>query len=211
MTSANLTKRQYQVLKAIYRIIKEKGRPPTLRELGEKLSIKSTKGVSDHLKALEQKGWIRRVKRQSRGIRLVKEKVEKLFGTEAGIPLVGRVAAGDPILAVENIEEMLNLGDMFPASGNLFALRVKGDSMVGAGIHKGDLLVVKEQPTADSGDIVVAIIDEEEGTVKKLSQVGEKVHLEPANPEYDTIIKPASEVEIRGKVIGVIRKMANHW
>lgn len=208
MDLGNLTQRQYQILKYIYQTMKNESRPPTLRELGEQFSISSTKGVSDHLDALERKGWIKREKWQSRGIQLVKGKIEKLFWAQVGIPLVGKVAAGEPILAVENIEGTLDLRDMFPSSSDLFALRVKGDSMIQAGIHKDDILVVKEQPTADLGDIVVAIIKDEEGTVKKLSKVGKEIHLKPANPAYETIIKPMTEVEIRGKVIGVIRRMA---
>lgn len=208
MSLANLTKRQYQILKYIYQAIKENGLPPTLRELGEQFSISSTRGVSDHLEALERKGWIKRERRQSRGIRLVKDKVDKLFFKQEGIPLVGRVAAGDPILAVENIDEILNLQDLFSSSGDLFALRVRGDSMVQAGIRKGDIVVAKSQPTADRGDIVVAIVNGEEGTVKKLGKVGPEIHLQPANPQYQSIIKPASQVEIRGVVIGVIRKLA---
>jgi len=206
MTNSNLTDRQRSILKFICGRIKETSRPPTLREIGREFSIRSTKGVVDHLDALEKKGWIKRREGQARGIEPVKEKTKGLFGNE-GLPLVGSVVAGEPTLAVENLEGLLKLDELFPNREDLFALRVKGDSMTGAGIHKGDILVVRGQHRADVGQIVVVVIDGEEGTVKKLAKNNERVHLEPANPDYETIVKKPEEVEIRGVVVGVIRKM----
>ncbi|MFP4589277.1 MAG: transcriptional repressor LexA [Candidatus Acetothermia bacterium] len=207
MYRANLTKRQYQILEFIYEKTNHGGNPPTLREIGEEFSISSTKGVSDHLRALEKKGWITRKKGQARGIRIEMDKVGHLLGKNYQVPIVGQVTAGEPTLAVENIEGILDLNEMFGNRGDLFALQVKGNSMVEAGIHKGDLLVIRRQSRAEPGDIVVAIIEDQEGTVKRLSKIGDKIHLEPANPEYEEIVKPASQVEIRGLVVGVVRKV----
>jgi len=207
MYKANLTRRQYDILEFIYRTIEETSRPPTIREIGREFSISSTKGVSDHLDALERKGWITRTSGQARGINLVREKTDKLLGGREGLPIVGSVVAGGPTLAVENVEGLLELEELFPNQEDLFALRVDGDSMIDAGIHRGDILVVRQQPTADVGEIVVAVLGGEKGTVKKLAGSGEKIYLEPANPDYDTIVKDPSEVEIRGRVVGVIRKM----
>ncbi|MBS3786795.1 transcriptional repressor LexA [Candidatus Bipolaricaulota bacterium] len=207
MYKANLTERQYEILEFVHETIEEKSRPPTIREIGREFSISSTKGVADHLSALEKKGWIERVEGEARSIRPVKEKTEGLFGEEEGVPVVGSVMAGEPTLAVENVEGLLDLEEMFPNQEGLFALRVDGNSMVEAGIHRGDLVIFRQQPTAEVGDIVVAVVDDERGTVKKLAGLGEKIRLEPANPDYETIVKDPSEVEIRGRVVGVIRKM----
>ncbi|MBS3735704.1 MAG: transcriptional repressor LexA [Candidatus Bipolaricaulota bacterium] len=207
MYKANLTKRQYEILEYVHETIEETSRPPTIREIGRKFSISSTKGVFDHLSALEKKGWIERIEGQARGISPVKEKTEKLFGEGEGVPVVGSVVAGEPTLAVENVEGLLDLKEMFPNQEGLFALRVDGESMVEAGIYRDDLVIVRQQPTAEVGDTVVAVLEGEKGTVKKLSRLGEKIHLEPANTDYETIVKDPSEVEIRGRVVGVVRKM----
>jgi len=207
MYRANLTERQHEILKFLYERIEEDSRPPSIREIGREFSISSTKGVSDHLDALEKKGWLERISGQARGITLVEEKTEKLFDEKEGVPIVGSVVAGGPTLAVENVEGLLELEELFPSREELFALRVEGDSMQDAGIHRGDMVIVRQQPTADVGDIVVAVVDDEKGTVKKLARLGEEIHLEPANPDYETIVKEPSEVEIRGRVVGVVRKM----
>lgn len=207
MNNSNLTDRQRAILKFICRAIKESSRPPTVREIGQEFSISSTKGVVDHLRALERKGWITRQAGQARGIKPVREKTEQLFDDSRGLPVVGSVAAGGPTLAVENLEGLLKLEELFPNRGDLFALRVKGDSMTGAGIYKGDILVVRQQSRADVGDIVVVIVGDEKGTVKKLKKIDKNVHLEPANPKYETIVEKPGEVDIRGVVVGVIRKI----
>ena len=124
--SSGLTKRQHRVLEFIVRIVEEQGLPPTLREIGERFGIASTHGVWRHLHALERKGYIRRREGQARGIELITERVHKLFYGRHHIPLVGRVAAGEPVLAVENIEELLSLEELFPAEGS-FALRIQGE------------------------------------------------------------------------------------
>lgn len=207
MGEENLTQKQRKILKFIHQTIEEDNCPPTIREIGKRFAIKSTRGVVDHLKSLQKKGWIKRKRGKARGIELTQPKVDKLFVQTDKIPLVGKVAAGEPTLAVENIETVLGLEEMFPNRGDLFALKVKGESMKEAGIHKGDILIVRQQSTARVGDIVTAIINDQEGTVKKLAEKGAQIRLEPANPDYNPIIKPAQEVEIRGLVVGVVRKI----
>jgi len=207
MPNSKLTGRQKAILKYICQTIEESSRPPTVREIGREFSIDSTKGVVDHLAALERKGWITRQAGQARGIKPVRKKTERLFGSASGLPVVGSVVAGEPILAAENLEGLLKLEEFFPNWDDLFALRVQGDSMADAGIYRGDILIVRQQSQADIGDIVVVIVDDEKGTVKRLKKVDKSVHLEPANPEYETIIKDPGEVDIRGVVIGVVRKM----
>jgi repressor LexA len=138
----------------------------------------------------------------ARGIELVQDQVRRLFWMREGIPLVGRVAAGRPILAEENIEEVLRLEGLFPADQELFTLRVQGDSMIEAGIQEGDILIVRPQPTAEDGEIVVAILDDE-GTVKRLRRAPDGIILEPANHNYEPIF--TREARIVGVVIGLVR------
>ncbi|MCR4404830.1 MAG: transcriptional repressor LexA [Candidatus Acetothermia bacterium] len=198
-----LTERQQQVLEFIVRAVDERGLPPTIREIGRRFGLASTVTVWQHLRALERKGYIRRREGQARGIELVQEQVRKLFLNRHQIPLVGRVAAGKPILAVENIEGFLSLEELFPGEGN-FALRVQGDSMKEADIKHGDILIVRQQPTAEVGEIVVAIVNEEEATVKRLARIGGRLYLKPANDRYEPI--PAEGARIVGKVIGSLRR-----
>jgi len=197
MSPKELTKRQKQVLDFIYEYADEFGYPPTIRQIGRNFGIKSPNGVADHLRALERKGEIRLRANTARGIEL-------LNPPEKGIPLVGRIAAGEPILAAENIEDRLALERMFPVDGKCFALRVKGDSMTGDGIYNGDILVVRPQQTAGNGDIVVAIVDDE-ATVKRFYKEKNRIRLQPSNPRYSPIY--GKEIEIRGKIIGVIRQL----
>lgn len=203
---SELTKRQHLILEFIVGIVEERGLPPTIREIGERFNIASTNGVWRHLQALERKGYIKRREGLARGIELVPERVRQLFYGRYHLPLVGRVAAGEPVLAVENIEGLLSLEELFPAEEG-FALRIQGDSMKDAGIFPGDIVIVRQQPTAEAGEVVVAIVNEEEATVKRLAQPEKsgEVRLEPANPRYDPIV--SRDVQIVGKVIGVIRQL----
>jgi repressor LexA len=195
-----LTDRQARVLEFIRTQIASKGRPPTLDEIGERFFIASTNGVRRHLTALEKKGYIVRDAGTARGIRLSDE-----FREEAGLPIVGRVAAGTPILAVENVDGHLPIEGLFHDPKGLYCLRVEGDSMIEADIHDGDFVVVRQQSTFDNGEIGIAIIDEE-CTVKKLHQVGSQIELRPANPKYEPQrIDPAEcEFAYGGKVIRVV-------
>ena len=206
-STRRLTPRQRLVLDVISRSVKLSGRPPTLRELGKRLSISSTNGVRDHLKALEEKGYIRRDGHSARGIRLVGagEQARRQSSTD-GVPLLGRVAAGTPILAEQNLEGHLSLTDSVVASGDVFALRVKGDSMRDAGILDGDFVFVRQQPSAQPRDIVVALLDDET-TVKRYVPSGDTVRLEPENPAFAPIVVGSadSRLSILGKVCAVLR------
>ncbi len=197
MSPKEMTRRQQEVLEYIYRYARENGYPPTIRGIGEHFGIRSPNGVADHLKALIRKGEIRVSPNRARAIELLRR-------PETGIPLVGRIAAGAPILAAENIEDHITIERMFPMDGRCFALRVKGDSMIEDGIHDGDIVVVRPQRSAENGDIVVALLDDE-ATVKRFYREKRHVRLQPANSAYAPIV--ATQVEICGRVIGVIRSM----
>lgn len=200
-----LTDRQKQALQFIITTARERGRPPTIREMGRALGIRSTNGVRYLLDVLAQKGYIRRHPRLSRGIELIGGPAQ---ADMVSVPLVGRVAAGEPVLAEENIEDFFFLDSSFLTSGNIFALRVKGESMRQAGIFEGDVVFARQQPTAQRGDIVVALIGDE-ATVKRFYPENGRVRLEPANPDYGPIIVESSApgFRIAGKVVGLIRKM----
>ncbi len=199
-----LTKRQQEIYEYIRDIIHTDGRPPTMREIGERFGIKSTNGVRESLAVLERKGYIKREPYLSRGIELVEEVPTNVMP----IPVVGRVAAGLPLLAVENIDGHVAVDQSFLPSGEVFSLRVTGESMRDEGIKDGDLVLVKKQDSAYKGDIVVAVIGEE-ATVKKFYPDRGRVRLEPANPEFGPIIvdKNAPGFFIAGKVVGLLRRM----
>jgi len=194
---AQLTLKQREVLKFIYQNIKSTQLPPTIREIAKAFHLSSTGTVRDYLKALVKKGYIRTSQHKSRAIELVRE---KLFS----VPVLGRVRAGLPNLAVEEIEEYLNLDSLVFSDQNTFALRVKGDSMTGCGIMPDDLVLVKRQNLAKTGETVVALIGDE-ATVKILSKKGKQYFLEPANPQYP-VLAVDDRVSIIGKVISVIRR-----
>jgi repressor LexA len=202
---APLTARQKQALDFIVAVSKERGCPPTIREMGQALGISSTNGVRYLLDALSKKGYIRRHPRRSRGIELIRAASPADL---VSVPLVGRVAAGEPILAEEHIEDFYFLDSTFLTSGDLFALRVKGQSMTQAGIFDGDVVFARQQSSAQKGDIVVALIGEE-ATVKRFYPENGRVRLEPANTDYGPIIvdRNAPGFRIAGKVVGLIRKM----
>lgn len=197
-----LTQRQEDIYNFIYDQISSAGSPPTIREIGSRFGMSSTNGVREVLEALQKKGYIVRSKLKSRGIELAEEVRRPDVHV---VPLVGRVAAGSPVLAVENIEEQIAVDKSFLPSGELFSLQVAGDSMHNAGIHDGDYIFVKQQPTANSGDMVVAII-EDEATVKWYRPKGNKILLEPDNPDFD-VVEVTREFKIAGKVVGVFRRL----
>jgi repressor LexA len=199
-----LTKRQRDVLDFITEMIQKKGFPPTIREIGSKFKITSTNGVRAILSALTQKGYIRRKPLVSRGIELQTPSRASFVA----IPLLGRIAAGLPILAVENIEGSMAVDRSFLPGGDIFSLKVVGDSMKDSGIFDGDYVLAKMQPTADKGDVVVAVIGEE-ATVKRYFPENNRIRLVPANPVFEPIIvdRKSPEFRIAGKVIGLLRKM----
>ncbi|MCX5749308.1 MAG: transcriptional repressor LexA [Candidatus Saganbacteria bacterium] len=193
-----LTDRQKSVFDYLSAFIEEKGFAPSIREMCVEFKIRSTKAIHSHLKALEEKGWIKRSS-NARSIEVIGRK------RVINLPLVGQVAAGRPILAVENIEDTIPLAwDFAKNARDGFILRVKGDSMVDAGINEGDLILVKPQPDADNGNIVVAMIDDE-ATVKKYFKRSDHIVLQPYNSNYAPI-KVSKNFRLVGRVMGLIRK-----
>ncbi len=201
----NMTRRQKQVLDFISTHIDRKGYPPTLREIGRHLRVSSTNCVNDHLKALERKGYLRRDDLKSRALRPVDHE-----GSVLSIPLVGQVAAGQPMLAVEESEDSVKIDRFFIGSSDgVFALRIKGESMIDDGIHDGDYIFVRKQLTANKGDVVVAMLDGE-ATVKRFYPEGDRIRFQPANEAMSPIYVRRDEfrsVDLLGIVVGVYRKM----
>lgn len=199
-----LTGRQQQVLEGIHQIIKEKGYPPTVREIGERLGLRSSCTVQRHLEALERKGYIKRDRTKARSVEIVQAPDPTMIPVPMiPVPVVGTVAAGQPILAAENIEEVFPLPRDVVKDDQCFMLQVEGDSMIEAGIFDGDYVVVRQQPYAEDGDIVVALL-EDEATVKRLRRRRSRIHLEPANKKLKPII--TDDVHIIGKVLMSIRR-----
>ena len=207
-----LTDRQLEIYEYIKKYAKENHMPPTVREIGNHFEISSTNGVRSILAALIKKGYINRSPRLSRGIEIIssnKERSEVAPSNTIEIPIVGRVAAGTPILAVQNLEGTVTIDrDFLACRTDVFALRVKGDSMINAGIFDGDLIFARQQKTADRGEIVVAQIDNE-ATVKYYQPQSDHIELRPANPKYRPIIvKDNKDFSIAGRVIGVMRRVS---
>lgn len=207
-----LTAKQRAILEFIRVETARRGFPPTLREIGAHFGLRSTGSVRDHLRALERKGHIDRRRHLSRGIVLAAP-VPRAPRPQAppprpAIPLVGDIAAGAPRLALENAVDSLALDPALFGGGELFALRVRGDSMRDAGIYEGDHVIVRRQPTADNGDIVVALLDDE-ATVKRFFHEGRRVRLQPENPDFKPIFLTPNQAELQllGKVVGVLRKL----
>jgi len=211
-TNSTLTQRQKEILEFIISHIEQYGYPPSIPEIQEKFSFKSPNAVSDHLEALEKKGYIARRPHRSRGIEvLVRSKLENNIDEEnvAEVPIVGRVSAGTPILAEENLEGSLFIDKSIVRNPKgVFALRVQGESMVNAGILDGDFVLVKQQPVAEQGEIVVVLI-EDEATVKKFYKNRNKIKLKPENEAMNPIVVDSQESSVRiiGKVVGVVRRM----
>lgn len=218
-----LTQRQQQVLDFIRESITDRGYPPTLREIGARMGIRSTNGVNDHLRALERKGYLTREDMKSRALRPKQLDEEPSRGAEVipiraaraandlvEVPIVGRVAAGLPLLADENIIDTLTLNPSMVRGGNdVFGLRVTGDSMIDAGIFNGDFIFVRRQSAANRGDIVVALINDE-ATVKYFFPERDYVRFQPANGQMAPILVRATDFKttmILGIVIGVFRRL----
>ncbi len=205
-----ITARQRQILECIERAMRERGYPPSVREIGEAVGLASPSTVHSHLSTLQRLGYLRRDPTKPRAI-------EVRFDPASGatverrpvrhVPLVGEVAAGTDVLAQENVEEVIPVPADLTGEGELFMLRVRGDSMVDAAILDGDLVVARTQSTADKGDIVVAGIPGEEGTVKTFSRKGDKIVLVPSNPRLEPMEFDPSEVTIFGRVVTVMRRV----
>jgi len=198
-----LTVRQRQVLDTIREFILDKGYGPSIRELGSILGISSLRGVTIHLDALERKGWLTR-ENKSRSIRVL---APSSVSPGRSVPLLGAISAGIPLLAVENVESHIAIPlRMAPESDEVFALRVRGDSMIDDHIVDGDVIVVRKQDIAEHGQIVAALIGDE-ATVKRLDLHSQPPRLLPANPNYDPIPLSAGESIVLGRVIGLLRSI----
>jgi repressor LexA len=204
---ANLSEKQERALRFIRRYAEEYDRPPTLREVGAAIGVSSTNGVRYILEVLVRKGYLSRSPALSRGISLTQRSLRGGKGTRS-IPLIGRIAAGSPLLAEENYEGHVAADAALVGSGETFALRVRGESMKDAGILDGDILFARPQSTAQKGDIVVALLDGE-ATVKYFRPEKGRIRLAPANRRFAPIDVPkgGSDFRILGKVIGLMRKM----
>jgi len=196
---AYLTPKQEKVLNFIRKRIGER-LPPTIREIAGELGFRSTGTVRDYLKALQQKGLVRRMNNKSRAIELTERS-----GFNK-IPIIGTIMAGKPNLAYEAIQGYVDVDNLFLGRlgfDDVFALKVKGNSMVGAGILDGDVAIIKKQPSAENNEIVAALLDGNEVTLKKLARKSNRYHLEAANPDYPPILE---EFKVIGKLLTVIRK-----
>lgn len=208
MSPKALTDRQRSILDFLKQFLMDNGYPPTIREIGAHFDIRSPRGVQDHLIALEKKGYIRRAKERSRGIELLSLGALRPPGREnvLSLPLIGQVAAGQPVLSEENIEEWIEVDASFAAREGNFLLKVMGESMIEAHILDGDTIVVSPQETARNGEIVVALVDDE-ATVKTFYREPGGIRLQPENSGMEPIWVPegSGEVRIIGKVVAVMR------
>ncbi len=197
-----LTDRQREVFDFICSVMREETRPPTVREIADHFGFRSPKAATDHLDALERKGYIRRRNRKARNIEIRDEL------SPQGIPLVGRIAAGAPILAVENLEGSLSTNDLFGVDEQTFALQVEGESMVGAGILPGDYVVVDSGARVRPGAIAAVRLGDE-ATVKRVYVNKDQVRLVAENPDYEDIVvdRKSEEFAIYGPVVGVMRRV----
>ncbi len=210
MATTELTARQRSILAFIVEAQQERGYPPSVREIGEAVGLTSPSTVHTHLGTLQRRGYIRRDPTKPRAI-------EVHYDTNSGasverrpvshVPLVGDVAAGTDVLAAERVEELIPVATDLTGDGPLFMLRVRGESMIEAGILPGDLVVVRQQPDARDGEVIVAGIPGEEATVKRFRKKGRRVILEPANATMDPIELSAGDVTIYGKVVSVLRRL----
>lgn len=202
----DLSPRQREILKVIVKETKNKGYPPTVREIGKIVGLKSSASVHNHLNQLEEKGYIKKDPAKPRAIEIINEAL-KVNKDLVNVPIIGQVTAGKPILAVENIEDTFPLPYEFTGTDEVFMLNIKGDSMINVGILDKDWIVVKKQNTAEEGDIIVAII-ENEVTVKRFYRGHNYIRLQPENDFYNPIIvRSDRELKILGKVIGLVRKL----
>lgn len=203
---AKLSKRQQQILDFIKQEVRTKGYPPSVREIGEAVGLASSSTVHGHLARLESKGFIRRDPTKPRAIEILDEYESIPKTNVVNVPIVGKVTAGQPITAIENIEEYFPLPERFVSPDDqVFMLQIVGESMIEAGILDGDYVIVRQQQTANNGDIVVAMTEENEATVKRFFKEKDHIRLQPENSSMEPII--VSNAMILGKVIGVYRSI----
>jgi len=210
LSEAPLTGKRREILDFIAAEVRERGYPPSVREIASAVGLASTSTVQAHLNTLQRQGYLRRDPTKPRALEV---RYDAISGAAIErrptrhVPLVGDVAAGTDVLASENVEELLPLPEDFTGGGNLFMLRVRGDSMIEAGILSGDYVVVRQQPDASGGDIVAAGLPGGEATIKTFTRRGDDVVLLPANHQMAPIVLHASEVQIYGKVVTVLRRL----
>jgi repressor LexA len=229
-----LTRKQLELLRFIHERLKEAGVPPSFDEMKDALDLRSKSGIHRLITALEERGFIRRLPNRARAIEVIKlPETNGAAGTRArgftpsviegnlgrgrahsdddngrpiAVPMMGRIAAGTPIEAIQTKSHVINMPPDMLSNGEHFALEVRGDSMIDAGILEGDTALIKKSDSADTGDIVVALIDEEEATLKRFRRRGASIALEPANTAYEVRILPPNRVRIQGKLVGLFRK-----
>jgi repressor LexA len=231
-----LTNKQAELLRFIHERLKETGVPPSFEEMKEALDLRSKSGIHRLISALEERGFIRRLPNRARALEVLKlpesstpslasprrgfapnviegslGKVRAVTteddnGRPIAIPVMGRIAAGTPISAIQSRSHTIHVPPEMLTTGDHFALEVRGDSMIEAGIFEGDTALIKKSDSADTGDIVVALIDDEEATLKRLRKKGASIALEAANPAYETRIFGPDRVRIQGKLVGIIRR-----
>jgi repressor LexA len=205
MTKDGLSTRQRDILGFIATYTQDHGYPPSVRDIGKAMGLASASTVHSHLTKLERAGVLRRDKTKPRAIELLSLEGQRSGSSARVLPVVGRIAAGRPVLAEENIEEYVEISELFGGDQSEYVLRVSGDSMRDAGIFAGDYVVVKPQPTAEDGEIVVALVGDE-ATVKRFYKEREYVRLQPENPDVEAI--RSRDVQVIGIVCGLFRKMA---
>jgi repressor LexA len=230
-----LTRKQLELLRFIHERLKEAGVPPSFDEMKDALDLRSKSGIHRLITALEERGFIRRLPNRARAIEVVRlpdavshglggrsrgftpsvieghlgrvrANSEDEGGRPVAVPVMGRIAAGTPIEAIQTRSHTINIPPDLLTAGDHFALEVRGDSMIEAGILDGDLVLIRKVETADTGDIVVALIDEEEATLKRFRRRGASIALEPANSSHEVRILPPSRVKIQGKLVGLFRR-----
>jgi len=200
----DLTSRQLAILNFIKKELRKKGYPPSVREIGQAVGLSSSSTVHGHLAHLEKKGYIRRDPTKPRAIEVLEGDGNFIRKEIVNVPIIGKVTAGQPILAVENVEDTFPLPVDFVNNDNVFILSVRGDSMINAGILDGDYVMVRQQSHAKNGDIVVALL-EDEATVKTFYKEKDYIRLQPENPALTPIY--TTDVKVLGKVIGVFRRL----
>ncbi|MEM8788912.1 MAG: transcriptional repressor LexA [Pseudomonadota bacterium] len=222
-----LTKKQLDLLSFIHARIQKNGVPPSFDEMKEALDLRSKSGIHRLITALEERGFVRRLAHRARAIEIVRlpdsmgsgGNVTPLHKARSGptpteinpsgavdLPVMGRIAAGTPIAAIEQVSHHVSVpGGMVGGGAKHFALEVKGDSMINAGINNGDIVVIREQSEAQNGDIVVALVEGQEATLKRLRRKGTAIALEAANPAFETRLYGADQVKVQGKLVGLIR------
>ena len=227
-----LTRKQFELLKFIHERLKESGVPPSFDEMKDALDLRSKSGIHRLITALEERGFIRRLPNRARAIEVIKmpepigQAARRGFtpsviegdlgrvragsedegGRPVSIPVMGRIAAGTPIEAIQSKSHVISMPPDMLGAGDHFALEVRGDSMIEAGILEGDTVVIRKGDSAETGDIVVALIDDEEATLKRFRRRGASIALEPANSSYEVRILPPNRVRVQGKLVGLFRR-----